>query len=79
MWSFIDESDRKLKRPIKDLDDIRVAMAALAELRDREIAIDASISPVEVCCAEHVADLTLCSSYSISLVCTCLFLIYDTH
>lgn len=46
--TFIEELDKKLKKPIRDLDDIRVAMVALKELREREIQIDRSIAPIEV-------------------------------
>lgn len=48
---FIDESFKKLQREIKDLDDIRLAMAALKDLRDNEIRIDMTILPIEECYA----------------------------
>ena len=38
---------KRLSRPIKDLDDIRFAMTALKEIREMEIEIDMSISPIE--------------------------------
>ena len=44
----IDDLSKRLSRPIKDLDDVRMAMAALKELREDEIKIDMSISPIEV-------------------------------
>ena len=40
---------KRLNRPIKDLDDIRYAIAALKELRAEEIRVDMSIDPIEVC------------------------------
>ena len=39
---------KRLMRPIKDLDDIRMAMAALKEIRENEIRIDMTIGPIEV-------------------------------
>ena len=48
---FIEESFKKLHREIKDLDDIRLAMAALKDLRDNEIRIDMTILPIEECYA----------------------------
>jgi dynein heavy chain, axonemal len=48
---FIEESFKKLQREIKDLDDIRLAMAALKDLRDNEIRIDMTILPIEECYA----------------------------
>ncbi|XP_022805941.1 dynein heavy chain 5, axonemal-like [Stylophora pistillata] len=45
--TFIEDITKRLSRPIKDLDDIRHAMAALKEIRDREIMIDMSIGPIE--------------------------------
>ncbi|CAH3041642.1 unnamed protein product [Pocillopora meandrina] len=47
MFTFIEDITKRLSRPIKDLDDIRHAMAALKEIRDREIMIDMSIGPIE--------------------------------
>jgi dynein heavy chain len=44
---FVDELSKKLSRPIKDLDDIRIAMAALKEIRNNEIRIDMGIMPIE--------------------------------
>lgn len=47
-FAFIDDLNKRLSRPIKDLDDIRLAMNALKELREHEIKIDMNISPIEV-------------------------------
>ena len=44
---FFDNMEKRLSRPIKDLDDIRGAMAALNEIRESEIKIDMTISPIE--------------------------------
>ena len=48
IFTFIDELNKKLSRPIKDLDDIRFAMAGLKDIRENEIRIDMSIPPIEV-------------------------------
>uniref|UniRef100_A0A8B9H9P0 AAA+ ATPase domain-containing protein n=1 Tax=Astyanax mexicanus TaxID=7994 RepID=A0A8B9H9P0_ASTMX len=44
---FVEGVSRQLQRPVSDLDDVRVAMAALKELREAEIRVDATIGPVE--------------------------------
>ncbi|XP_030612273.1 dynein heavy chain 5, axonemal [Archocentrus centrarchus] len=45
--SFVDAVTKRLQRPISDLDDVRAAMAALREVREAEVRIDATIGPVE--------------------------------
>ncbi|XP_039610084.1 dynein heavy chain 5, axonemal-like [Polypterus senegalus] len=47
IYTFIDALSKRLHRPIKDLEDVRDAMAALREIRDAEIRIDMTITPVE--------------------------------
>ncbi|XP_015771206.1 PREDICTED: LOW QUALITY PROTEIN: dynein heavy chain 5, axonemal-like [Acropora digitifera] len=47
IFTFLEDMTKRLSRPIKDLDDIRHAMGALKEIRDREIMIDMSIGPIE--------------------------------
>ncbi|KAK9411910.1 dynein heavy chain 8 axonemal [Crotalus adamanteus] len=49
MISFITEYLKKLSRPIRDLDDVRFAMEALANIRDKEIEMDMTMGPIEVC------------------------------
>ena len=44
----IEDISKRLSRPIKDLDDVRTSMAALKEIRENEIQIDMSLSPIEV-------------------------------
>ena len=44
----IEDLSRRLSRPIKDLDDVRQAMATLKEIREKEIYIDSCLGPVEV-------------------------------
>ena len=48
IFDFIKDVDKRLNRPIKDLDDIRLTMTALNELRENEIRIDMTIGPIEV-------------------------------
>lgn len=48
IFAFVDEAGKKLIRQIKDLDDIRIAMAALKEIRDHQISIDFQVGPIEV-------------------------------
>lgn len=46
----IDDITKRLSRPIKDLDDVRIAMSTLVEIREKEIMIDMSLGPIEVRC-----------------------------
>ena len=48
IFEFIEDVSKRLSRPIKDLDDIPFAMAALKEIRENEIRIDMNISPIEM-------------------------------
>lgn len=48
IFAFVDEAGKKLNRQIKDLDDIRIAMAALKEIREKHISIDFQVAPIEV-------------------------------
>ncbi|XP_062848702.1 dynein axonemal heavy chain 5 [Trichomycterus rosablanca] len=45
--AFVDEAGKKLNRQIKDLDDIRITMAALKEIREHQISVDFQVSPIE--------------------------------
>ncbi len=45
---FQEEYLHKLNRPIKDLEDVRQAMAALEAIRQKQIEIDMSLGPIEV-------------------------------
>uniref|UniRef100_A0A4W3HHM2 Dynein, axonemal, heavy chain 5 n=1 Tax=Callorhinchus milii TaxID=7868 RepID=A0A4W3HHM2_CALMI len=47
IFTFVEETSKKLNRPIKDLDDIRIAMAALKEIKEQQIAIDFQVGPIE--------------------------------
>ena len=48
IFNFIDDTQKRLSRPIKDLDDIRHVMASLKDIRENEIRIDMNIGPIEV-------------------------------
>ena len=48
IFTFMEDIQKRLTRPIKDLDDIRFAMAALKDIRENEIRIDMAIGPIEV-------------------------------
>ena len=48
----IDDLSKRLSRPIKDLDDVRQAMATLREIREKEISIDSCLGPIEVSTAK---------------------------
>ncbi|XP_069744234.1 dynein axonemal heavy chain 8-like [Narcine bancroftii] len=45
--AFISEQMKNLARPIQDLDDVRFAMESLAEIRNNEIKMDMTLSPIE--------------------------------
>lgn len=48
IFAFIDDLKKRLSRQVKDLDDIRLLMKALKEIREKEIEIDLRIGPIEV-------------------------------
>ncbi|KAM4694178.1 LOW QUALITY PROTEIN: dynein axonemal heavy chain 8 [Discoglossus pictus] len=45
--AFINEYLKRLFRPITDLDDVRCAMEALAQIKDNEIQMDMTLGPIE--------------------------------
>ena len=47
LFIFIEDIEKRLAREIKDLDDIRLIMLAVKDLRENEIRIDMSIIPIE--------------------------------
>ncbi|KAL4616938.1 dynein heavy chain 5, axonemal [Arapaima gigas] len=51
IFTFVEEANKKLNRQIKDLDDIRIAMTTLKEIREHQIDIDFQIGPIEECYA----------------------------
>lgn len=48
IFSFIEDMSQRLSRPVLDLDDIKLAMEALKEIREQELLIDMAIGPIEV-------------------------------
>uniref|UniRef100_H0X0M1 Dynein axonemal heavy chain 5 n=1 Tax=Otolemur garnettii TaxID=30611 RepID=H0X0M1_OTOGA len=47
IFTLIEEFNKKLNRQIKDLDDIRIAMAALNDIREQQISVDFQVGPIE--------------------------------
>ena len=47
LFTFIDRIDKRLSREIKDLEDIRLVMMAVKDLRENEISYEMKIEPVE--------------------------------
>ncbi|CAF4214947.1 unnamed protein product, partial [Rotaria magnacalcarata] len=47
VFDKVDDIQKRLTRPCKDLDDVRTHMGALGEIRQNEILIDQTITPVE--------------------------------
>ncbi|XP_057352291.1 dynein axonemal heavy chain 5 isoform X2 [Manis pentadactyla] len=47
IFTLVEEFNKKLNRQIKDLDDIRIAMATLKEIREQQISIDFQVAPIE--------------------------------
>lgn len=48
VFAVINEMDRKLEKPIRDLDDVRLIMDTLRKIREQEVDIDLKIDPIEV-------------------------------
>ena len=48
VFAFIEDVTKRMSRPVTDLDDIRIIMGSLREIRERQIDIDMSIMPIEV-------------------------------
>ena len=47
LLDFLEDIQKRLSRPCKDLDDIRLHMAALNQIKEKEIEIDRTITPIE--------------------------------
>jgi dynein heavy chain len=47
LFEFFGSMQKRLSRPVKDLDDIRALMSAMTEIREAEIRTDLTIIPVE--------------------------------
>lgn len=48
VYALISEMERKLERPIRDLDDVRLVMDMLKKIREQEIDMELKIEPIEV-------------------------------
>lgn len=49
VYAVINEMDRKLDKPIRDLDDVRLIMETLKKIREQEVDMELKIEPIEVC------------------------------
>nr|XP_009683066.1 PREDICTED: dynein heavy chain 5, axonemal [Struthio camelus australis] len=47
IFTFIEETGKRLNRHIKDLDDVRTVMSALRKIRELQISIDSQVGPIE--------------------------------
>ncbi|CAH8867793.1 unnamed protein product [Trichobilharzia szidati] len=47
LFAMIEKYDKILSRPINDLDDIRILMNALKDLREMEVNVDLQLGPIE--------------------------------
>lgn len=48
VYAVINEMERKLDKPIRDLDDVRMIMDTLKKIREQEVDMDLKIDPIEV-------------------------------
>lgn len=49
VYAIMNDLERKLERPIRDLDDVRTVMETLKKIREQEVDMELKIDPVEVC------------------------------
>ncbi|KAI3387946.1 hypothetical protein SNEBB_000651 [Seison nebaliae] len=47
IFNFIEDLEKKLQRQLNDLDDIRLTMSALSDLRENEVRFEMNIGPIE--------------------------------
>ncbi|CAH0703217.1 unnamed protein product [Spodoptera exigua] len=47
VYAIMNDLDRKLERPIRDLDDVRTVMETLKKIREQEVDMELRIDPVE--------------------------------
>ncbi|GCB63443.1 hypothetical protein scyTo_0004418 [Scyliorhinus torazame] len=45
--TLVEETSKKLNRPVSDMDDIRIIMGSFKEIREKQIDIDLQIGPIE--------------------------------
>lgn len=48
VYAIMNDLERKLERPIRDLDDVRTVMETLKKIREQEVDMELRIDPVEV-------------------------------
>lgn len=48
VYAVINELERKLEKPIRDLDDVRMIMETLKRIREQEVDMELKIDPIEV-------------------------------
>lgn len=48
VYAIMNDLERKLERPIRDLDDVRSVMETLKKIREQEVDMELKIDPVEV-------------------------------
>lgn len=48
VYAVMNEMERKLERPIRDLDDVRMVMETLKKIREQEVDMELKIDPIEV-------------------------------
>lgn len=48
VYAVINEMGRKLDKPIRDLDDVRLVMDTLKKIREQEVDMELKIEPIEV-------------------------------
>lgn len=48
VYAIMNDMERKLERPIRDLDDVRTVMETLKKIREQEVDMELKIDPVEV-------------------------------
>lgn len=48
VYAVINEMERKLEKPIRDLDDVRMVMDTLKKIREQEVDMELKIDPIEV-------------------------------
>lgn len=48
VYAVVGEMERKLDKPIRDLDDVRMIMDTLKKIREQEVDMELKIDPIEV-------------------------------
>lgn len=56
VYAVINEMERKLDRPIRDLDDVRMVMDTLRKMREQEVDMELKIDPIEASSTLQIFD-----------------------